>query len=334
MKNQDSKHSICFLGTGRINAKHVGLLKKMFPKLRLGIASRELDRAKEFQRRFNLSASFGTYSEAIRSDFSTVVIGVPPRHHFELIRDCLKAGKNLLIEKPIVNSLEEFKQLWPQLKNHPGVVMVAENQWFDPFHRKLKTILQKNNLGRPLFFDLVRLGVQKRNGWRADPKEMPLGALHEGGVHWIRRLLDLTNLYESNRSQVPLGVHAFGSSKETVMVMARHPSGLVSRLYHSWSIPRRTCLDLSKLQLEKGSIYFEGRGLFGLVFGGGFRFLKPELGDLGGFKAMWRDFIDSLERGKKPSLTLEEIFLDFSYLDAAVRSLASGREEVPEGIPQ
>lgn len=319
------KDSVCFLGTGKINAKHVRLVKGLFPKLRLSVASRDSDRARDFQKRFNLSAAFGSYAEAVASDFSTLVIGVPPRYHFDWVGEGLKAGKHLLIEKPIFNSLAEFKTVWPALKKHPGVVMVAENQWFDPFHRRLKKILQQGKMGRPLFIDLVRLGVQRREGWRADPKEMPLGALHEGGVHWIRRLLDLAGAVESLRAQ--------GPSLDDVTVTARHASGLTSRLRHSWTAPRKTFRDLSQIRLEKGTIRFEGRGMFGWACGHGRKFLFPALNDPGGFKTMWRHFIDCVEQGKQPALTLEDIFFDFAYLDAAYRSLASGKAEVPEKIP-
>lgn len=297
----------------------------MFPGWRLGAASRDLDRARVFQKRFNLAAAFGSYAEAIASDFSTLVVGVPPRHHFDLVQEGLKAGKNLLIEKPIFNSLAEFKILWPILKKHAGVVMVAENQWFDPFHLKLKKILQTGRMGRPLFIDLIRLGVQKRSGWRADPQEMTLGSLHEGGVHWIRRLLDLAGAVET--------LQAEGPSLDDVTVTARHASGLTSRLRHSWTAPRKTFRDLSKIRLEKGTIRFEGRGMFGWTSGNGWKLLPPALNDPGGFKAMWRHFIDCIENEKKPALTLEDIFLDFAYLDAAYRSLASGKEEVPERLP-
>ena len=39
---------------------------------------------------------------------------------------------------------------------------------------------------------------------------MPLGALHEGGVHWIRRLLDLAAAFEPMQRDHIVDVFAMG----------------------------------------------------------------------------------------------------------------------------
>lgn len=336
------KNSVCFLGTGRINKKHIATVRKLFPRMRIGIASRDSDRALLIKEKFDLSAGFGNYSSAIHSDFTSIVIGVPPLFHHALIRECLSAGKHILIEKPILSSLNEFKGLWPGLTQSKGIVMVAENQWFDPLHRKIKKCLKETDFGKPLFMDIVRLGVVRPKGWRSDPAQMPMGALHEGGVHWIRRLLDLACVYEDEPYTSVLGVTAHRSAisltnvpgEDTMAVIARHRSGLVSRLYHSWGVPRRTgFLDLSKIHLEKGAVYFDCNGLTALVFGGRKKILFPSFSDFGGFKNMWRHFIDCIENQRRPDLSLKDIYLDFAYADAAYRSSVSHKEETLEDIP-
>lgn len=336
------KHSICFLGTGKICGRHAKIVKKLRPDARLAVASRDEGRARAFKEQHGLDASFGSYDAAMGSDFSTIVIGIPPRYHRELIEAALDEGKHLLIEKPIVNSLQEFKDLWPKLTASRGVVMVGENHWFAPFHRKIRACLEGNDFGRPLFIELIKLGRQKTSGWRQDAAEMPLGALHEGGVHWIRRLLDLANLYEDDPSNGVLGVTAHMPPQslsgvpfeDTMIATARHKSGIISRLFHTWGMPRRgTFMDMSKIQLEKGAVYFDSRGIIGWVFGGKPKIIFPPLSDFGGFIAMWRHFLDCVEHGRKPDVTLEDIFLDFAYLDAAYRSCETKREEQLETIP-
>lgn len=336
------KNSICFLGTGKINRRHIRIVKKLYPQARLAVASRDKARALSFKNEYDLKECFGDYQSAIHSDFTTIVIGVPPRYHHELVEEALSAGKHILIEKPIFNSLQEFKNLWPKLMRSNGIVMVSENHWFDPFHRKIKRCLLETDFGKPLFMDIVRLGVQKNKGWRIDPSEMPLGALHEGGVHWIRRLLDLANIYEKDpynsiygvtacTPQSPLGNVPY---EDTMTVVARHKSGLMSRLFHSWSLPRRISLfDLSKVVLEKGTLYFDSRGLIAIAAGSRKKVILPSIRDHGGFRAMWCHFVECIEKNRKPALSLKDIFLDFSYLDAAYRSLNTHKEEVPEGIP-
>lgn len=328
------KTSICFLGTGAINAKHVRILRKLFPHMRIGIASREAVKAKIFKERFGLDVSFEHYTSAIESDFSTIVIGVPPRYHASLLEQSLTVGKNVVVEKPIVSSLDEFRTLWPLLTKKSPSVFVAENHFFDPFHVKVRRLIETGDLGRPRMIDLVRLGVQRVKGWRADTEEMPLGALHEGGVHWIRRLLDLAGVGEKDPYSSLETVMANEPCPETMVVMARHRSGLTSRLFHSWTIPRSLGLFMfSRIFLESGTITFDPRLMVGVVTGRKNRFLLPCLDDVGGFRTMWRDFIACLEEGRAPALSIRDIFFDFAYLDAAVRSLRTHREEPLVSMP-
>src|SRR5204863_4497164 len=179
-------------------------------------------------------AHFGDYVQAIASSCDVVVIGVPPRAHRPLVELALAADKHVLIEKPVFATFAELEALWPALKAHKRAVMVAENLHFAPFHRRLKALLRDGALGRPLLLDLVRLGRSRPTGWRADPAEMPLGALHEGGVHWIRRLLDLAAVLENGQIDHVLDVYAVAPpapvtptpGEAPTMIVAHHRSAL------------------------------------------------------------------------------------------------------------
>jgi hypothetical protein len=48
---------------------------------------------------------------------------------------------------------------------------------------------------------------------------------------------------------------------------------------------------------------------------------------------MWIDFLGAAENARPPELTLQAIFADFAYMDAAYRSKASGRPETPKRPP-
>lgn len=330
---------VCFLGTGKIVAKHAGLLRALRPRWSLAVASRDAERAKACAKRIGAKDHFGSYQQAIASAYECLVIATPPRQHAELVRAALAQQKHLLIEKPAFNSLDEFVELWPALKASQQVVLIAENVHYAPFHRRLRRCLLEAELGRPLIFELTRFGRQDPSGWRADPEQMPLGALHEGGVHWIRRLLDLAAAFEDEAADAGVvDVSAFGPAapltatpgEDTMMVIARHRSGLTSRLLHSWALPwRGTFSDSSRLLFEHGAAYFDARGVHGRVFSRGKKWLLPKLRDAGGYRAMWADFLEAIDGQRAPALSLEQVFADFAYLDAAYRSKRSQLPERP-----
>jgi predicted dehydrogenase len=335
--------SVCFLGTGRINARHIRILRRLRPRAAISVASRDPERARAFAGRVGAAAHFGSYEQAIASRCDAVVIGVPPRAHLGLVEQALAADKHILVEKPVFATFAELASAWPALKAHRRAVMVAENLHYAPFHRRLKTLLGDGALGRPLVLDLVRLGRSRPTGWRADPAEMPLGALHEGGVHWIRRLLDLAAVFENGQLDHVADVYAVAPpapvtatpGEDTMMIVAHHRSGLVSRLLHTWAVPWRFPLfDTSKMLLEHGALYFDARGIFGRLYApAGRSFLWPDVRDAAGYQAMWRDFVAVVEDGRPTELTLDHVFADFAYMDAAYRSLSSHRPEAPIRSP-
>jgi len=335
--------SVCFIGCGAMNARHVRFYQRLRPGAPFAVAGRDLGRARAFGGRLGARDCFGSYEEAFRSGYDALVIGTPPGTHAALVEAALQAGKHLLIEKPVLARFEELERLWPALSRHRATVMVAENLHYAPFHRRLKALLADASLGRPLILDLVRLGRARPQGWRADPAEMPLGALHEGGVHWIRRLLDLAAPFERDAADQIVDVFATGPEgpitatpgEDTMMIVARHRSGLTSRLLHTWAVPWRFIpFDTSKMLLEHGALYFDSRGIYGRAYGPRrARWLWPSVRDAGGYAAMWADFLAAAETGRAPELTLAASFADFAYLDAAYRSKASGKPEAPRRPP-
>ena len=338
-----SAPSVCFLGCGAMSARHIRTLRRLRPGLTVGVASRDAQRAQSFGGRVGAKDCFGSYETAIASSYDVIAVVVPPSAHRALVEQAVRAGKHVLVEKPAFNSLAELETLWPLLKSAAGVVMVAENLHFAPFHRKLAGLVRAPALGRPLLLDLIRLGRSAPRGWRADPAEMPLGALHEGGVHWIRRLMDFAAVFEADATDHVLDVSAFAPpapvtttpGEDTMMVVARHRSGLVSRLFHTWAVPWRfPPFDASKILLEHGALYFDARGLGARFYApGGRRFVMPSVRDAGGFREMWRHFLSCVEARRPPDLTLEHVFADFAYLDAAYRSTRSHRPEAPSRPP-
>lgn len=321
---------MCLLGAGAINLKHARLVRRLRPRARIAVASRDPARAKIFAAKVG-AAVLQSYETALASDYNTVVIGVPPKHHALLVEGALAAGKHILVEKPAFASRAELEMLLPALRAHSAVFMTAENEHFNPFHRQIKAIAASGELGRPLLLELSRMGVQRVDGWRSENAEMPLGALHEGGVHWIRRVLDLASAFEPDARPNVTSVHArmarLGTTprEDTALVVAHHRSGLISRLLHSWALPRPGVLArMAHLQCERGSIRFDPHGWFGAARGPrGRRWLRPRLG--GGYRQMWEHFLECVEEGGVPELGLDELVDDFSYLDAAYRAASSAR---------
>jgi predicted dehydrogenase len=75
-------------------------------------------------------------------------------------------------------------------------------------------------------------------------------------------------------------------------------------------------LRLSKLFGRKGIITFESNGIVLLARGRGFpRIIFPGFRDMRGYQAMYRDFLQSIETGREPEMSLERAMADQRLMD-------------------
>jgi predicted dehydrogenase len=73
---------------------------------------------------------------------------------------------------------------------------------------------------------------------------------------------------------------------------------------------------------RKGIISFESNGAFVVVRGAGLpRVLFPGFRDIRGYKAMYRDFRDSIHTGRPPEMSLEVAMADQRLMDQIYASL-------------
>lgn len=78
----------------------------------VAIAARDIDRAGDFAKKFNIPKAYGTYLELARCpDVEVVYVGAVNPQHFELSRLMLENGKHVLVEKPLCMNRKQAKEL-------------------------------------------------------------------------------------------------------------------------------------------------------------------------------------------------------------------------------
>lgn len=339
-------HRICLVGAGQAAAHHVAVLQEVAPGARVAVVGREASAAEAFRVRHGLERAHDSLSEALGAGYDAFVVATPPTTHAALVEELVSHDANVLVEKPVVAEMGELQRLWPVLEAARGTVMVGENQHYAPQNAWLLRQLGSADLGRPILVQVTRMIRSPLRTWRADPELMPLGALHEAGIHWIRKLRVVTDWFaddphrdvEQVTAMTPANRTTDTPGEDTAVVLARHGSGAISQLVHSWAIAHRTgFFDLSKVLCERGAIYFDARGRVALAFRG----LRPRpsslsigpRGDRNGYAGMWRDFLGCIDSSRAPSYSLGDAWSDFAYLDAAYRSMASACAERPVPVP-
>ncbi|MBU4334283.1 MAG: Gfo/Idh/MocA family oxidoreductase, partial [Candidatus Omnitrophica bacterium] len=82
-----------------------------------------------------------------------VVIATPVATHFDIAMACLKAGKHILVEKPITRTVKELEVLEGIAKKNGLVVMVGHTFIYNAAVRYLKELIQSGELGDIRYID-------------------------------------------------------------------------------------------------------------------------------------------------------------------------------------
>ena len=96
---------------------------------------------------------FSNLSKALDTDADVVVIATPTPSHAELSLLALRAGHDVICEKPLVRSLEEARALRKQVRATGKRFMVGENYRYADGMENLRKAVAGGLIGRPAYID-------------------------------------------------------------------------------------------------------------------------------------------------------------------------------------
>src|SRR5690348_3773250 len=124
------------------------------------VSDRRAERLAQVTRRYP-GAAVTTEPEALlRSpDVDAVVIATPVDHHFDLAMGALRAGKHVLVEKPITASSEQASRLIDEAARRRLVLMVDHTFVYTGAVQKMRELTQAGELGDIYYYDSVRINL-------------------------------------------------------------------------------------------------------------------------------------------------------------------------------
>ena len=292
-------------------------------------ASRYATRAQECRRRYGGVGHYGSYDEALRDPaVDAVVVAVPPRYHLELTLRALEMGKHVVVEKPALLSLADYQTAIEARERSGRVVLVGENDHYKPLAVELRRLLATGVIGELVFglFMSVMLKPKSAADWRNDETMAGGDAFFEEGIHWLHLAGSLGPSIRTIHGFRPptsqSGPLEGDARRKSMLVAFQYDTGAAGALYYSREIPSLLRgLRCSKLFGRDGVITFESNGVFIVVRGKGVpRLVLPGFRDIRGYRAMYRDFVESIRHGHTPQMSLERAREDHRLMETAYAS--------------
>jgi predicted dehydrogenase len=281
-----------------------------------------------------------TYEELLaRKDVAAIAIATPVSTHYPLALQALKAGKHVLLEKPMADSAEHCRELIEIADKNKLILMVDHTFVYTGAVRKIKELVDDGRLGEIMYFDSVRVN---------------LGLFqHDTNVVWDLAPHDLS-IMDYIIGQEPTGVSAIGSKhfsdkEDIAYITVRYANQIIAHFHVNWMSPvkvRKILIGGSKLMVvyddmepsEKIRVYDKGvdikerESIYKVL-------VEYRTGDMWAPKIdlnealalMVGDFVDAIKTGRRPTTDGRSGLKVVKILEAAQESLRQNGAMVAVG---
>jgi predicted dehydrogenase len=204
------------VGPGRIAEKVVEDFAVVPGARAVAVASRSLDRARDFAGRHGLERAYGTYAELVAApDVDVLYVATPHPQHAAVALAAIGAGKALLVEKAFTATTAGAAEVVDRAR--AGGVFVMEAMWtrFQPAVVRLRELVADGAIGEVRSVQ-ADLGVTREfdPADRLFARELGGGALLDLGVYVVsfaQMLLGTPDTVTVAGSRFPTGVDAEAS---------------------------------------------------------------------------------------------------------------------------
>jgi len=324
------------IGLGKMGIFHSALIK-MIPQAELVAVHDVNPKLEKYVRNAGIDVDF--YPDLGRmldqEQIEAVLICTPPFTHLPIARKCEEYGLDMMVEKPLAESLASASEMVSLIREKANVHSTGFTAAHIPLLRKAKQMLDAEVIGRP-----VRFGVSvyisqvfgKKKGWFFDKRQSGGGVIIDIASHLIYLIVWYFGLPEMIQSRL---VRFFSEVEDSGTVLMEYQNGLTGSLDTNWSLPGYR-MATHEINIEGESGYLEITNEYIKLFlprpqddfdGGWTTLYRADIGssspfDLGseGFYDEDKHFIDCCLTREKPRVTWEEGWQVQKVIQAIYRS--------------
>lgn len=231
---------VAIIGTGSIANAHLEAYTLFSERCQVValVDSRE-ERASQLKDKFQLDSKFmQDYHELLEDEeVDLVSICTPPHSHASIVIDCLRAGKHVLVEKPMAMSLEEC-DLMLEAAAESGCILsvVGQNRFLDP-HMKLKATLDSGLAGKIVHTQVDSLWWRGHSyydvWWRGTWEKEGGGCTLNHGVHHMDLLQWMLGMPHTVQAVMSNTSHDNAEVEDLSIAILSYPNGSLAQITSS-----------------------------------------------------------------------------------------------------
>jgi len=145
------------------------------------------------------------HNELLKDDsIELVVVATPNTYHYSMIREALKAGKHVVVEKPFVPDSKEADELIRFSEKSGKKIFVYHNRRWDGDFLTIKKLISESCLGEIRYYEahFDRFSPKVKTGAWRDENVPGSGILYDLGSHLIDQALLLFGMPGSIKASI------------------------------------------------------------------------------------------------------------------------------------
>jgi len=318
------------VGTGDIANKRVAPAIKSEPRSELyAVMDISKERADEFVKHHPAKV-YTDFEKAISDEtVDAVYIATPVFLHNEQSIKALRAGKNVLCEKPLALNVEEANEIVKVAADTDKKFGVSYFRRFYPRYRMAQEMLKKGEFGqiilvRMTYFSWFNPSRDDPKYWRVIPEKSGGGPISDMGTHMIDVLVGLFDIPKSIYAKVDTLTHSYKVEDSSSIIMKLKNSAHVVATFNwnskTWSHEFEIVGTEAKVKWHP----YDGPKILKTV---GRQISEIDMPNYSNVHyPLIEDFVSSIFKGREPLVTAEEPLKTTRVVDAIYESANKNKE--------
>jgi predicted dehydrogenase len=258
------------------------------------------------------------------ADVDAVLVLTPIAFNAPVALAALKAGKDVIMEKPIARSVAEGQTLIDAARRAGRRLFVMEQLGYRRADAILAEVIASGEIGEPVLWERIfHFEADTAQGpmsyastpWRKTA-DYPLGTLFDGGIHLIASLGAIfgppQSVYAKGRKLRP----DYGEYDQVSMIF-QYANGMTGMLSHATSLPPSQ--NHFHIHGSQGIIVVESERL--VIQRPGTEQRIIDLPNENSRTNMWQAIVDAYATNSEPAYTVENALRDVAILETVDRSI-------------
>ena len=162
---------IALIGAGGIAERHVDAIRRTGVGDVMIVVSRSPERARALAEKKAIPRHTASTNEAIHDpEVDTVLVAYPTFLHGAVALEAMRAGKNVVVEKPIAETLDDAQEMVATASATGRSLLVCHVRRFWPCYAAVRHLITRGTLGpvTRVAFDFQASWSWRDRGWRIE----------------------------------------------------------------------------------------------------------------------------------------------------------------------